>query len=128
MIDKIYLTWLDVNKLLATFPEHVKLVCDDVIFKGPVAIVSPMSLTKRHLIQCSYAIIAGVVSYIYMNFYFWAYAKFRAGGARNSFTYTRIVVPLIGGLAMGALCYYMAGRSLPTQAGVYFGNQPPFHA
>jgi hypothetical protein len=124
VIDKIYLTWLDVNKLLTAFPEHVKLVGDAVIFQGPVVIISPMSLTRRHLIQCSLAIVVGTMSFLFVQV---IYSLISRGGAKISFT-RRSVVALIGALATGAVYYFVAGRYLPTQAGVYFGNQLPFYA
>ena len=125
VIDKTYLTWLDVNKLLTAFPQHVKLVGDAVIFQGPVAILSPKSLTSRHFIQCSLAIAIGAVYYIAVDsFIQLGLVVFRR---KLSPTY-RAFVPKFGALAIGALCYYMAGRYLPTQAGVYFDNRLSFYA
>ncbi|HEX4840002.1 MAG TPA: hypothetical protein VFU89_06135 [Rhabdochlamydiaceae bacterium] len=47
MIDKTYLKWLDIAKLLNAFPKHIQLVGDMVVFQGPVAIVLPWSPTKK---------------------------------------------------------------------------------
>jgi divalent metal cation (Fe/Co/Zn/Cd) transporter len=131
-IDKAFLAWLDVSKLLIAFPDNVKAMGDTVILQGPVMIVSSMSPTRRLFMQCSLALAATFISYVANKFLLPATSRLklsaRSGLLEASSTHGRSVVAAIGALAMGALVYYIAGRYLPTQAGVYYYNQTPFHA
>ena len=131
VIDKTYLTWLDVSKLLTTFPEHVKVLGDTVILEGPVAIVSSMSPTRRLFMQCSLAIVVTFINYIALKSILPGRTSLKTsatiGGTGSSSTHGKKVVALIGALAMGALAYFVAGRYLPSQAGVYFYKQAPFY-
>jgi hypothetical protein len=131
-IDKAYLTWLDVSKLRTAFPENVKAMGDTVILQGPVMIVSSMSPARRLFMQCSLAIAATFISYIAYKFLLPATSRLkfsaRSGPVEASSTHGRSAVVAVFALATGALAYYVAGRYLPTQAGVYFYNQTPFHA
>src|SRR6266849_2460713 len=59
VIDKAYLTWVDVNELMAAFPERVKMLGDNVIFQGPVAIISSVNPTQRLFAQCMLGLASG---------------------------------------------------------------------
>lgn len=129
VIDKTYLTWLDVGKLLTAFPNHVNLSGDTVTFQGPVAIVSSMSPTRRLVMQCSLAAVIGVVNYI-LGKYLLASRSYVENGrgelVARPLPGRKIGIVLIS-LGCAAVAYFVAGRLLPTQAGVYFFRQPPFH-
>jgi hypothetical protein len=130
MIDKTYLTWLDVSKLLKAFPEHVKLIGDTVIFQGPVAIVSSMSPTKRLVIQCSFAIVTAGIHYLFCRYLF-ALRKYdhneRGHLEARPLSTRRILYFALATFLSSAIGFYIAGRLLPSQAGVYFFRQPPFY-
>ncbi len=129
VIDKTYLTWLDVSKLLKAFPEHVKLVGDTVTFQGPVAIVSSMSPTRRLIIQCSLAAALGGLHYLFFSrmlakgSYAQNHRGFLVPPPLSRLRMIRIACFTLAGAYLG---FYAAGRLLPTQAGVYFYKQPPF--
>jgi hypothetical protein len=133
VIDKAYLTWLDVSKLMATFPQNVKMLGDTVILQGPVAIISSLSPTKRLFMQCALAIAAGVVTYVFIKLMPVGNTRLKASTKVNGVkvNFTRSNVAVIGALATAALAlsvFYVAGQYLPTQAGVYFYKQTPFYA
>ncbi|HEX2579553.1 MAG TPA: hypothetical protein VHK67_04030 [Rhabdochlamydiaceae bacterium] len=123
-IDKSYLTWLDINKLLQAFPQHVNLIGDAVIFKGPVAIVSSISSAERHGMQWQLAVATGLIfllcaSYtVFLNSV--VFHKKKPLSMRN------FIVVASMTLAGGMYAFVAAGHSLPTQPGVYFPGQPPF--
>jgi len=128
VLDKAYLAWLDVSKLLEAFPKHVQDLGGRVTVQGPVMIVKSMSSTRRLFIQCGIAFGAAVLVYIFLKM---AVPKkdhilITASGVITSSQHRRkrIVLSLITGLG----AYYLAGRYLPTQAGVYFLGQPAFLA
>ncbi|HEY5236485.1 MAG TPA: hypothetical protein VIJ14_09930 [Rhabdochlamydiaceae bacterium] len=131
VFDKAYLTWLDVSKLLTTFPEHVKVLGDTVTFQGPVAIVSSMSPTRRLFAQCMLGIAAGVLNYLFLNAFASKHVRLPSLAmsvpiAPRAERIRKIQIAAFSFLVAG-LAYYLAGRYLPTQAGVYFYKQPPFH-
>jgi hypothetical protein len=125
VIDKTYLTWLDVNKLLTAFPEHVKLVGDTVIFRGPVAIVSSMSPTRSLFAQCMLGITSGVLCHLFIKateselYSAFPDSDYVKQGKRIQAAFSLLII---------GIGFYLAGRLLPTQAGVYFFRQPPFYA
>lgn len=133
VIDKTYLTWLDVSKLLAAFPEHVKVLGDTVTFQGPVAIVSSMSSTQSLYTKCMLGMASGVLCYLTCLFAKavapkrgnpMRYFSFKASTATNAKITKAIRITCFAAAIAG---FYFAGRYLPTQAGVYFHKQPPFY-
>jgi len=126
VIDKTNLTWLDVNKLLTTFPEHVKLVGDTVIFQGPVGIISPISPTRRLFAQCMLGIASGVFHYLVLNAMAPQNLSLSVPIDPRAERVRKIQIAAFSLLNAG-LGFYLAGRYLPMLAGVYFSKQPPFY-
>ena len=128
VIDKAYLTWLDVSKLLTAFPEHVKVLGDTVTFQGPVAIISSLSPTQRLFAKCVIAFAYGVMTFVCVRAMrqrrLYQMGFHDLNGAKRIITIYSAAI----GLLSAGLGYYLAGRLLPTQAGVYIFRQPPFHA
>jgi hypothetical protein len=129
VIDKAYLTWLDVSKLLTAFPEHVKLVGDTVTFQGPVAIVSSLSSTQRLFAKCAIAFASGVITSVFVRGRRQRRVNHMLSSApMNAHTKKMITIySAVLGLINAGIGFYLAGRYLPTQAGVYIFRQPPFH-
>lgn len=129
VIDKAYLTWLDVNELMAAFPERVKMLGDNVIFQGPVAIISSVNSTQRLFAQCMLSLACGALTYLF----FWATAPKKINHLTSSSasitnkTKRYIKIGRIFSLVSAGIGFYLAGRLLPTQPGVYFLGQTPFH-
>ncbi len=126
IIDKSHLTWLDVNKLLTAFPEHVKLVGDAVIFQGPVGIISPISPTRRLFAQCMLGIASGVLHYLFLNTLTSKNLSLSVPIDPRAERVRKIQIAAFSLLNAG-LGFYLAGRYLPMLAGVYFSKQPTFH-
>lgn len=132
VIDKAYLTWIDVNELMAAFPERVKMLGDNVTFQGPVAIISSVNPTHRLFAQCMLGLATGALTYLF----FYATAPKRVNhmqqlDAPNKAKIERYIkISRIFFLISVGVGFYLAGRFLPTQAGVYFlgqGSFPPIH-
>lgn len=128
VIDKTYLTWLDVSKLLVAFPERVEVLGDTVSFQGPVAIISSINPTYRLFAKCVIGIACGVMTYLFLK----AFTPKKSNQLTSSsvsisaktkkhIRYSRLFSLLVAGLG-----FYLAGRYLPTQAGVHFYGLPPF--
>lgn len=130
VIDKAYLKWLDISKLLATFPEHVKVLGDNVTFQGPVAIVSSMSPMRRVFLQSMGAIFPCLLFHMFMLIVISkkervisSYFHHDDKKAAKAMAICQVVGTV---LSLGA-GFYLTGRCLPTQ-GVYFYGQPSFYA
>lgn len=129
VIDKAYLTWVNVDELMAAFPERVKMLGDNVIFKGPVAIISSVNPTHRLFAQCMLGLASGALTYLF----FWAMALKKinhmpsSSASISAKTKRYIKISRIFSLLSVGVGFYLAGRCLPTQAGVYFLRLPPFH-
>ncbi len=121
VIDKVYLKWLDISKLLATFPEHVKVLGDNVIFQ----IVFMMSPWTRFSLQ----IFGGSLSCMFMR----RLTTNKKRVIRSYFSDDKqaklavAVCNLVGILLSFGAGFYLTGRYLPTQAGVHFYGQPSFY-
>lgn len=130
VIDKAYLKWLDISKLLATFPEHVKVLGDNVTFQGPVAIVSSMSPIRRFFLQSTGAFLPFCLFNLFMIKVVGKKEKvIRSYFSNDKQAGRAVIVCHIAGaiLSLGA-GFYLSGRCLPTQAGVHFYGQPYFYA
>ncbi len=129
VIDKAYLTWVNVDELMAAFPERVKMLGDNVIFKGPVAIISSVNPTHRLFAKCMLGLATGALTYLL----FWASAPKKinhipsSSASISAKTKRYIKISRIFSLLSVGVGFYLAGRCLPTQAGVYFLRLPPFH-
>jgi hypothetical protein len=130
VIDKAYLKWLDISKLLATFPEHVKVLGDNVTFQGPVAIVSSFSPMRRLFLQSMGAIFPCLLFHMFMR-------KVILKKERVISSYfpdvkqaakAMLIFNVVGTVLSLGAGFYLAGRCLPTQAGVHFYGQLSFYA
>jgi hypothetical protein len=133
LIDKAYLTWLDISKLKAAFPQNVKIVGDTVILQGPVAIVSSLSPKSSLFIQCTLTLAVSVTAYVFIRYMPLGDIKLKASQKVEGVkvNYTRSHVAIVGALATAALtlsCFYVVDRYLPMQPGVYFYKQKHFYA
>lgn len=130
VIDKAYLKWLDISKLLAAFPEHVKVLGDNVTFQGPVAIVSSMSPMRRVFLQSMGAMFPCALFYIFLHKVISKNVKviysYCSNGKQAGIAMT--VCNLAGALLSFGVGFYLTGRCLPTQASVHFYGQPSFYA
>jgi hypothetical protein len=106
VIDKTYLTWLDVSKLLIAFPEPVQVLGDTVTFQGPVAIISSVTPEYRYYAQC----VLGIITFCVFK------KKISKQGDDMIDSIASSILSLIG----AGCAFYVAGRHLPTQAGVHF--------
>jgi hypothetical protein len=129
VIDKAYLTWVDVNQLMAAFPERVKMLGDNVILQGPVAIISSVNPTHRLFAKCMLGLASGALTYLLFRArtpktinHLPMLSDSIAAKTRRYITISRIFSLLSAGLG-----FYLAGRCLPTQPGVYFLGQGYFH-
>lgn len=128
VIDKTYLTWLDVSKLLTAFPEHVKLVGDSVIFRGPVAIISSMSPTRILFAQCMLGITSGVLCHLFIKVITSEEERdLQSAYPDNDYIKQGRRIEAAFSLTVAVAGFFFAGLLLPTQAGVYFFRQPPFY-
>lgn len=127
VIDKTYLTWLDVNKLLIAFPEHVKLVDDTVTFQGPVAIISSLSHTQRRYGVCMLGLAFGVITYISIKAMRQKRINHMVSYNANQSKRAKTIYSAAIALLSAGFGFYLAGRILPTQPGIYFLGQPPFY-
>jgi len=120
-IDKAYLAWLDLSKLLKAFPERVQLIGDTVVFQGPVTIFPPLGLTRRLIIQSFVGIAAGGLLLLFST----TILLMMKRGREVSLSKKQLIA-YFGSICVGAvLGFYAAGRCLPTP-GVHFYSYSSF--
>lgn len=134
VIDNCYLSWLDVNKLQAAFPNRVQVLGDTVTLTGPVTIVSHnIGPLQRIYMQSAIAFAAVTVSFlvtfIFTSIFFPEPPNYRTRSSNDEIQITPRVIALAAvNLAVFVAAFYAAGRLIPTQAGIYFGKEVPFYA
>jgi hypothetical protein len=126
VIDKTYLTWLDVSKLLEAFPEHVQVLGDTVTFQGPVAIISSVNPTYRLFAKC----VLGLASVALYRLFIRAMTPKQKNQLTSSVQVKNkgqiAIIRIFFSYAFFGLGFYLADRFLPTQAGVHFYGLPPY--
>jgi hypothetical protein len=129
-IDKAYLRWLDVSKLLAAFPQQVKALGDIVTFQGPVAIVTSMGPIRRIFIQCLFSNLSGVVSFVFLNVIISKKERLISSSfSDGNNAKLAILISKLAAYFLGfGVGFYLTGRYFPLQPGIYIFGQPSFHA
>jgi len=122
-IDKAYLTWLEISKLLMAFPQRVQLVGDTVVFEGPVTIISPLSITRRFAMQSLVGIATGTCLLAFI-----ALLISKGASQWNPLSKKLLTVAVVSLGCGGAIAgFYGTGLFLAlAKPGVYFYNVSSF--